>query len=294
MRWYKVENKVWKKHDLGLKCEQWGSGMGDINGDGRADIICPDAWLEAPVNRATGTWIKHIINSNICNIVEEPEPKFTNSAGFISGHATQIYTYDVNKDGLNDILLSSGHSNGIFWYQQAKSAAGAITFLERMIDRSWYQSHNLEFKDVNGDGFPDLVSGKRWAGWGPNENAANSIFWYQLTPGAANPWKRHTISYNEKSGMGCKGDVRDFDGDGDMDVLATSLDAQGTVLYINDMKPVPILVKQNGNQKSPRFSAYGNWLRTSHLGYLVAEKGTMRLRSPSGRIMPMQEVEHAK
>lgn len=237
MRWYKVENRAWKKYDLKVKCEQWGSGVGDVNGDGRGDILCPDAWLEAPADRKAGTWIKHVFNSSIMNSKAEPEPKFTNSAGMVSGHATQIYAHDVNKDGMNDVLISSGHGNGILWYQQVRAADGKLSFLERLIDSTWYQSHNLEFRDVNRDGHPDLVSGKRWAGWGPNEKAANCVFWYQLTPGAANPWKRHAVSFDEKIGMGNKGDLRDMDGDGDLDLVATSGDAQGTVLFINDLPP---------------------------------------------------------
>jgi hypothetical protein len=288
MRWYRVENKHWVKHDVGLKCEMWGSGMGDVNGDGRADIICPDAWLEAPLDRASGAWVKHPFVNNICNVKGEPEPKITNAAGAISGHATQIYTYDVNKDGLNDILLSSGHGNGIFWYQQAKSSAGVITFLERNIDSSWYQSHNLEFKDLNNDGIPDLVTGKRWGGWGPNERAANSIFWYQMIPGAANPWKRHAVSFDEKYGMGCKGDLRDFDGDGDLDIVATSIDAGGTVLFVNELKIVSI----NTKTSQDRFSAYSRLLPGSHLSYLMADKGRLQLRSPTGRLMLSQEVGH--
>lgn len=38
---------------------EFGSGIGDINGDGRPDIIRPNAWFEAPANIRTGNWIEH-------------------------------------------------------------------------------------------------------------------------------------------------------------------------------------------------------------------------------------------
>ena len=37
----------------------FGVGVGDINGDGRPDIIRPDAWYEAPADPRHGKWIEH-------------------------------------------------------------------------------------------------------------------------------------------------------------------------------------------------------------------------------------------
>ena len=50
MRWWEIVDGQWVKNDLGIKCYQWGSGLGDIDGDGGLDIVCPDAWLEAPLS----------------------------------------------------------------------------------------------------------------------------------------------------------------------------------------------------------------------------------------------------
>jgi hypothetical protein len=286
VRWWKFADHAWVKHDLGVTCEQWGSGMGDLNGDGRDDIICPDAWLEAPLDRVAGKWIKHPQLANICNVAEEPEPKFKNPAGFTSGHATQIYAYDVNKDGMKDILLSSGHANGIFWYQQARTAQGEITFLERNIDKSWYQSHNLEFEDMDGDGDPDLISGKRWGGWGPNEKAANNVFWYALTPGAANPWTRHVVTFNEKIGMGNKGGVRDMDKDGDLDLVVTSGDAEGTCLFVSQLqRPVSIAWKASRITLSGPASEGGSGI----IPFRYGGSGGEGIRNALGR---MREARH--
>ena len=53
-------------------------------------------------------------------------------------HTPQILVLDVNGDGLNDILTSSAHKYGIFWYQQIRKG-GAISFKEHLIDDSWSQ-----------------------------------------------------------------------------------------------------------------------------------------------------------
>lgn len=288
MRWWKFGNGAWMKHDLGAACDQWGSGVGDINGDGRGDILCPDAWFEAPVDRVAGKWVKHPFLSDICNVPGEPEPKFKNAAGFTSGHATQIYAYDVDKDGLNDLILSSGHGNGVFWYKQRRSAKGEMTFLERAIDTTCYQPHNLEFKDIDGDGKPDLVTGKRWGGWGPGETGPNYVYWYKLTPGSANPWRRYSISYGEHFGMGTKGEVRDFDGDGDADVLATSGDQGGTVLFVNESKSVTIALP---GSIFPLRSREG-WGATALFGEAGAQGA--KARDARGRLRAGKGDRHAR
>ena len=287
MRWWKYVNNAWVKHDLGEKCNQWGSGMGDLNGDGRADVLCPDAWLEAPVNRLTGKWIKHDHLVDISNIPGDPLPKVKNSKGATSGHVTQIYTYDVNKDGLADMLMTSGHGNGVFWYQQAKTPGGEITFVQRIIDSSWYDCHNLEFQDIDGDGDPDMVSGKRYGIRGLPETRPNSVFWYELTPGAANPWKRHALTFNEKIGMGTKGDVRDFDHDGDMDILVTSMYSDGTNLFINQTDPVTIAPKRI-DHAGPK--SYMN-LQVGSVDFLWPNKNGMSRRNAQGRLKLDQKLE---
>src|SRR4051812_24883837 len=47
------------KHDLPMEIAGHGVGFGDINGDGRGDIIGPHGWLEAPDDRRSGRWQYH-------------------------------------------------------------------------------------------------------------------------------------------------------------------------------------------------------------------------------------------
>ena len=86
--------------------------MGDINGDGRPDIIRPGAWFEAPADPRNGKWIEH--------------PLALGGKDGKAEHTPQIWVYDVNGDGLNDIITSSAHGYGIFWYEQVRDG-GEIT-----------------------------------------------------------------------------------------------------------------------------------------------------------------------
>ena len=44
----------WTRHDLPSELAGHGLGFGDINGDGRADMVCPRGWAEAPADRRSG------------------------------------------------------------------------------------------------------------------------------------------------------------------------------------------------------------------------------------------------
>jgi hypothetical protein len=237
IRWWKfIGNGRWTKRDIGYWSGQWGSGVGDIDHDGCPDIICPDKWFEAPDDLVNGKWKEHIMPVDISSGANGPGGEVVNRTGCSSGHVTCIFVYDVNQDGKNDLLMNSAHGYGVFWYEQIVDTKGDISFEEHVIDKSWSTGHNLEFEDIDNDGDPDLITGKRWDGWGPDAKGPSNVYWYELTPGAINPWKRHVISYNEHIGMGCKGDVLDYDKDGDLDILVTSHDTGGTYLLINTLK----------------------------------------------------------
>src|SRR5262245_26185422 len=52
-------NPQFVKHDLPKEIAGHGVGFGDVNGDGRGDIVGPRGWLEAPEDRRAGRWVWH-------------------------------------------------------------------------------------------------------------------------------------------------------------------------------------------------------------------------------------------
>jgi len=197
-------------HIVSEKPMAFGGGVGDVNGDGRPDIIRPDAWFEAPVDIRKGTWIEHPLA-----LGSKEEGK--------SDHTPEILVYDVNGDGLNDLITSSAHKYGIFWYQQVRKGA-EITWKQHVIDDTWTQAHSLTLADIDGDGDLDLFTGKRFMahnGRDPDEFGPLCVLWYELKRGPTPTWTKHVISLGEGIGSGLNIPVVDLDGDGDLDVVVT-------------------------------------------------------------------------
>jgi sugar phosphate isomerase/epimerase len=138
-------------------------------------------------------------------------------------HTPQILVYDVNGDGLNDIITSSAHGYGIFWYEQVRHGS-EITFKQHLIDQSWSQAHSLVLADLDGCGVPELVTGKRFMahnGGDPDEGGTLGLYYYKLTRGPLPVWTKHVISYGQGIGSGVNICAVDLDGDGDLDVIVT-------------------------------------------------------------------------
>ncbi len=188
----------------------FGGGVGDVSGDGRPDIVRPAAWYEAPEDIRAGEWKERPL---ALGSLEEGKAE----------HTPQILVYDVNADGKNDLITSSAHRYGIFWYEQ-KRAGDKYAWKQHLIDDSWSQAHSLTLADIDADGDLDLATGKRFMahnGGDPGAFEPPCVYWYELEPGPKPVWTRHTISHGEGIGSGMNIPVVDLDADGDLDVVVT-------------------------------------------------------------------------
>ena len=182
-----------KKYDHGL-------GLGDIDADGRDDIVVPAGWWKAPQDRTSGKW----------EFMKAPfgEP------------ASHMYVYDFDGDGDNDVLSSSAHKFGIWWHEQT----AANQWKTHEIDSGFSQTHAVCFADINSDGLPDFVTGKRWWAHGGNDPGGDQpavFYWFELTRKNGKPeWIPHL--FDRDSGPGTQFEVTDFDGDGLLDVVSSN------------------------------------------------------------------------
>jgi hypothetical protein len=182
LTWYALRNGRFEPRQVADRSFGHGIGAGDVNGDGRADILTPMGWLEAPAT-SEGTWTLH--------------------GAWDLGQTSFLHVLDVNGDGRPDVVGSKAHDYGLFWLEQG--AAG--TWTTHVIDDTWSQGHSVTLADINGDGQLDLVTGKRYMahnGRDPGEREPLGIYWYQYRrlPDGRVEWIRHLVDYGSRAGGG--------------------------------------------------------------------------------------------
>ncbi len=225
--WYEVVNGAWVKHVVSDPMFfGHGIGAGDLNRDGRADIVTPSGWLEAPRDpRAPGQWTFHDTNwaqlGTTCAQNPAGSPPTRGPAGPAMAEFGYMYVRDINIDGRPDILTTMGHSCGVLWLEAPAEQTGA--WIRHLIDDSWSAAHAATLSDMNADGRPDLVTGKRaqiHSDAAPAERDRLGMYWYEFPRSTFAPWTRHVIEEGGKMGGGLQIAVVDLDGDGDLDIVS--------------------------------------------------------------------------
>jgi FG-GAP-like repeat len=221
---WKDPAKPWTFHKISAK-GGWGKfthglGFGDVNKDGRTDILMHDGWWEQPAALAGDpVWTKHVAD--------------------FGGGGAQILVYDVDGDGRNDVITSlTAHEWGLAWHQQQADG----TFKRHLIigqkeDDSPYgvkfsQMHAVALADVDGDGLLDIVTGKRFLAHGthgdPEPLAPAVLYWFGLTRTANGVvYVPHPI--DDDYGVGTQATVGAITGDKLPDILVGN--KKGTCVF---------------------------------------------------------------
>jgi hypothetical protein len=185
-----------------------GMGFVDMNGDGRVDIVLQHGWLEQPEDPFQTPWTFHQELS-------------------LGSASVPILGYDVNGDGLIDLIVGQAHDYGLHWYEQGKCPDGSRTWTKHEIDGSGSQFHDLWLVDLDRDGVPELVTGKRYRAHNDDDPGAHDpigLYYYKIQSGQ---FQKHVIDFGPAgtaSGAGIYFWVQDLTGNGYPDIVAQGKD----------------------------------------------------------------------
>ena len=228
-------SKPWTWHAItpkgGWQRFTHGLGVGDVNGDGRMDLLEANGWWEQPAaGAASGEWKNHKV-------------AFAPRSG-----SAQMYAYDVNGDGLNDVITSlAAHGYGLAWYEQVRNG-DKIEFKQRLImgDKTsdnkygvrFSQLHAVDLIDMDGDGLKDIVTGKRIWAHGPSgdaePNAPAVLYWFKLARGGNGDVDFIPYQIDNDSGVGTQVVAGDVNGDKLPDVVVGN--KKGAFVFLHGSK----------------------------------------------------------
>ncbi|MHC4516956.1 MAG: FG-GAP repeat domain-containing protein [Planctomycetota bacterium] len=201
--------KQWNMHIIagpkapGSERFSHGLGVGDMNRDGRNDVLVRQGWWEAPEDRTQPHWKFHHAN--------------------LGPDCADLLVYDVDGDGDSDVITSSAHGYGMWWFEQ--KGAGGTRFEQHVITEDFSQVHALRLADINADGIQDVVTGKRYFahnGKDPGSGEPAVVYWFEIRRPEKGKvqFVRHLI--DDDSGIGTQFEVADIDADGRLDVAAAN------------------------------------------------------------------------
>ena len=217
------DGQLWKRRlitDGGL-LGAYDVDVADFNGDGRPDVAASSwrmgnqfVWYENPGTASEAKWPSHVIDAN-------------------QAETRTVAAADFNRDGRPDVLGSVTTVGIVLWYENPGTAKPG-RWKRHVIDLTAHPMHGHPV-DLDKDGDLDVLmafGGAAQGGAGYHE-----IVWYENVgkPGNGARWIKHLIG--EKFQFGFEAVAADLDGDGRLEVIASSAKSGEVAWFQNNGDP---------------------------------------------------------
>ncbi len=222
-----MDGKLWKRHVITTKLPgAYDVALADFNQDGHLDVAASSwvlgnqfAWFENDGTPKAGEWKKHLIEAD-------------------AAETRTMRAADFDGDGDADLLGTIRRDNAVVWYENRREG-DSVSWTKHFIDAQSLSPAHGNPVDMDGDGDADVVmalgfyfrpeSKDPTATKSPDDN---QIVWYENDNPTTNGWTKHVIAPRFEDAF--EAIAADLDGDGDIDVAATSWRNPGRVAWFGN------------------------------------------------------------
>jgi hypothetical protein len=237
--WYEIagdplDGHSWREHELTRVRWPINSQPVDLDADGDTDIVGGSVgetriiFFENIGSKGKAFFKEYPIKIAGTSLSgeERPADRRKDQGALVSGFNMDFV--DLSGDGRLDIVTfesSASVGRSVVWLEQPNSAGGAWR-LHEIGDYHPDQVVGLLAADINGDGFPDVMTGGYSSGARDadvdtsGKSASGRLAWFENPRDARGAWIRHDIS-RRRRGMFDKFIRLDLDRDGDADFVST-------------------------------------------------------------------------